>query len=681
MLASSYLADKANEVINSPLILIDALFDQCMDRTGGRFGEKDYFESLLADPGFVRRIPYLTPASIGKIPHNSLVRYRGLVQDVYNTEYFVGMYARKGPGGKLVNSKYRDVLDDSEELSGTDLDGPGSQLMERHSLLCVPIPGESGWVRDFTSGAAEGAAAAAAVDSPGKEAANSKKRGAATEEEGEYENAFERINSRNVNSSSSSSSSSSSKKGKQDGKRVAFSPEIAVGSPEAGGSSTRAPLRPSHYSGRDAPGCCCLVKVYDHDEDTFRLNDMLEIVGIYSLDGSAQPAGALSEDPMEALLSGDGAGDCPWPASQAPRVHCVACRRLGSSFPLLAAQGNAAEGCKRDEERGEERLVAPAGAWRSPEAGTGAFGAHAHALSASLPGSPEAAQAARKAALSALSTALDGDELAAEYVLLASISRIVSRSEGALVGALPLCLGGLTERDARVAQLQVALQAMVPRCVALQASISTLNACSFQPSKDYEHNFMVPSPLQLGAGTILLVDETALAEGALSEQGARSAHALRMVATKQELPVQFAYCDVRIPTDLPLLLLSKNCRSLFDGAEAVKLPLTGRLSSEMDIDADTGAAAAGAALDAGALRRWWAGVRQLEVRMSEVLVSTAENDFVSARQANQQLDQSDFSRWLTLARLLAISAGSGEVLLVHWARMKEMEAMREQRLS
>lgn len=59
---------------------------------------------------------------------------------------------------------------------------------------------------------------------------------------------------------------------------------------------------------------------------------------------------------------------------------------------------------------------------------------------------------------------------------------------------------------------------------------------------------------------MVLVDETSLEEGTLSEQGARSTFALRTVATKQELSVQFAYCDVRIATDLPMLFLSRNCR-------------------------------------------------------------------------------------------------------------------------
>lgn len=123
------------------------------------------------------------------------------------------------------------------------------------------------------------------------------------------------------------------------------------------------------------------------------------------------------------------------------------------------------------------------------------------------------------------------------------------------------------------------------------------------------------------------------------------------------------------------------CRSLFDSGEAVKVPLTGScLAPEMDTDTDP-AADPSAAFDLAAARHWWAGVRLLDVHMGPQLISTAENAFVTARQANNKLDQSDFSRWLTLARLLAMSTGSTEVLPEHWQRMQEMETERGKRLS
>ena len=80
-----------------------------------------------------------------------------------------------------------------------------------------------------------------------------------------------------------------------------------------------------------------------------------------------------------------------------------------------------------------------------------------------------------------------------------------------------------------------------------------------------------------------------------------------------------------------------------------------------------------------AARCWWAGVRQLDVTMEEGLTGAAEEGFVLARQGNPKLDQRDFSRWLTVARLLAVAEGSAVVQRAHWERMMKMEAERERR--
>ena len=106
--------------ISNPLGFIDGLFVSAMAQNGGKldtdeYGEHRAYEELMRNPEFVEKIPYLSKASLGRIPHNSLVRYRGLVQDVYNEEYFTGVYVQNTVdtdsgalhSSKLVLSKYR----------------------------------------------------------------------------------------------------------------------------------------------------------------------------------------------------------------------------------------------------------------------------------------------------------------------------------------------------------------------------------------------------------------------------------------------------------------------------------------------------------------------------------------------------------------------------------------------
>ena len=86
----------------------------------------------------------------------------------------------------------------------------------------------------------------------------------------------------------------------------------------------------------------------------------------------------------------------------------------------------------------------------------------------------------------------------------------------------------------------------MPRATRLQADLSSLNASQFSPVKDYERNLILPSPLQLGEGTALIVDETRMAEGTLSPQGVQSVRALSEVVQRQTLPARFAYCEVAV---------------------------------------------------------------------------------------------------------------------------------------
>ena len=251
----------------------------------------------------------------------------------------------------------------------------------------------------------------------------------------------------------------------------------------------------------------------------------------------------------------------------------------------------------------------------------------------------------------------------------------------------------------------------MPRATRLQADLSSLNASHFSPVKDYERNLILPSPLQLGEGTALIVDETRMAEGTLSPQGVQSVRALSEVVQRQTLPARFAYCEVAVRTDLPCVIFATassdgGCRSVFDGGHAVRIPLRSSPSDgsgsgpegEVGMDTEEGEGEGGLNGDGvQATARnalYWASVRLVDATMGEALVRKAESDFVAARTASssassssseagsgaRMVDQTDFSRWLTIARLLAVSEGSAEIQERHWLAMRALEAAREKRL-
>ncbi|TQD81542.1 hypothetical protein C1H46_032904 [Malus baccata] len=57
-----------------------------------------------------------------------------------------------------------------------------------------------------------------------------------------------------------------------------------------------------------------------------------------------------------------------------------------------------------------------------------------------------------------------------------------------------------------------------------------------------------------------------------------------------------------------------------------------------------------------------------------------ENDLVEARQEDRTLGTQDFSRLLTMGRLMSMSFGETSLSLEHWQMVKELERLRRERL-
>jgi hypothetical protein len=214
------------------------------------------------------------------------------------------------------------------------------------------------------------------------------------------------------------------------------------------------------------------------------------------------------------------------------------------------------------------------------------------------------------------------------------------------------------------------------------------------------------SPLQLGNGTVLLVDETTLGEGNLSPTGTRSMCALRSIVSHQQLPMSYPYYELKVPTDLPLLLLTCSTGNSLSGANAAlkvvlqpstldpstscpmeeskdncvnpvytDMPPTARPLEPRTDDSEKGLQWL------RNVRAWWSTVRLIEVSMSETVAAEGVDSFAHARQRDLRLTQADFHRWLTVSRLLAVSEGAGEISSKHWAKMRDLEQRRLDRIS
>ena len=190
--------------------------------------------------------------------------------------------------------------------------------------------------------------------------------------------------------------------------------------------------------------------------------------------------------------------------------------------------------------------------------------------------------------------------------------------------------------------------------------------------------------MQLGNGTVLIIDETRMGEGALTETGTRSLSALKGVASQQLLPVSYPYYELNVPTDLPVLCVtsSSSGNSIFGASNALRVVLQQRTAGSAPIIID-GSSCECIETDAEMLdraRAWWSSVRLTEVSMSESMAMEGINSFAAARQTDMRLMQNDFHRWLTVSRLLAVSEGAAGITSRHWDAMRRLEKRRLDRI-
>ena len=77
-----------------------------------------------------------------------------------------------------------------------------------------------------------------------------------------------------------------------------------------------------------------------------------------------------------------------------------------------------------------------------------------------------------------------------------------------------------------------------------------MNNAQFSPHKDYTANRLMAGRLQLAPGTLLMVDETVLQAGKLSEKGVNNLTALGYLIQWQKLKYDFHYHMMEFDCDM-----------------------------------------------------------------------------------------------------------------------------------
>ncbi|KAL3524047.1 hypothetical protein ACH5RR_016881 [Cinchona calisaya] len=256
---------------------------------GKDWGANHLFRNFLIDNDGLSQVPMLNASTIGSLQPNTLVKFRGMIQDMLGNEFYVGAYK---DGDSWRTNKFADV---SQFPMGS---APHMRVWERHLLYCVPIPGQNSWTE--------------AVTTP---FTNSK---STPREKRQRENDVP-MDDVDMQAQDHEFQESPSAKRKREERMPSQSFNLQENL--IGGTCSSSGLVPD-FEKNSFP---CLVKIYDSPESDLMLNDVFEFVGVLTFDTELKTDKDEIDDLDNSLYEEAMTHLAP---SKVPRIHCLIHRKL-----------------------------------------------------------------------------------------------------------------------------------------------------------------------------------------------------------------------------------------------------------------------------------------------------------------------------------------------------------------
>ncbi|XP_047334713.1 mini-chromosome maintenance complex-binding protein [Impatiens glandulifera] len=576
------------DLIANPLGAIRLTFEKAVAAgsdpgtfTGKDWGVCDLFREFLFEDGNISQVPVLNSTNIQWIKPNTLVKFRGMVQDMLGNEFYIGI--QKDEGGWRTNK-----FTDSTQFPVSSSETPP---WERHLLYCIPVPGLNPWAEVCSNSHKQ----CTNLTSPQREKRQ-------REDNADFEAMDVQVLELNDDDFPTT------KKMREDGP-LSSHPE---------GSS------PSSKIDSERNSLPCLVKVYDSAECDLKLNDVFEFVGVLTFD-SEPPVEEGNNDELMGIFCDDASGHLP--PSKVPRLHCLAHRKLAVQDFLT--------------------------------------------FSVAEEPKPQLVKEIRAALLDHLTAILGNDGVAAHFMLLHLLSMVHSRVDSLAVGKFSLNLTSFSKESASVFcnHLNFTLRNLLPYTQSMSLTVDYLNTVSLTPKKDYEINRLRVGDLQLAEGTHMTIDETKLEPGMLNPSGVDNARLLKNLMEFQNVEYDFEFYKMEMKADVQLLIISEGKSNILPADTVLPFRPT-CLSSYKNIDGEN-----------INLWRWYlTSLRSLPYSIDSAMQKTLEDELVAARQADRTIGSLEFSRWLTMGRLMSISYGETSLSHEHWQMVKELESLRRERL-
>ncbi|XP_034538188.1 mini-chromosome maintenance complex-binding protein [Notolabrus celidotus] len=609
--------------IESPLSVVEEIFASSHNNPDSRWEAKaaGFFKDQLTKDSTYTLVPSLNDVPLHYLKPNSLVKFRCLIQDMFDPEFYMGAYETVDSSTKakvLRCGKYKDVTE-----CGVDFNSPSIKTAERQTFYCVPIPGEGPWAKDGYASYSQVKVVPSTSYTP-------------TRQKRSYEE-DEELN-------------------------TPMQMEVVTGPPSdqnrSGDFKRQETEAPSSQTVSASPldlnfplpgekGPSCLVKVYE-DWDSYKLNDMIEVYGILSVSPALSALADKNEasssilDPAESAETAEEQKVHSPPASLVPRLHMLYTKRLPNNNPLLPSA------------RLED---------------------NSNFLSSTLTD-----MALVKVELHAyLTQVLLGDALAAEYLILHLISSVYTRRDVLPLGKFSLNLSGCPVVGSYTEHLYKIIQQLVPSSYYLSMNLQNMNQMRMVPKKDYVGNRLLSGILQLAKNTALFLDETKLEQGQLDATGVRNVTALGNVISWQKVEYDFNYHQMEFPCNINVLTASEG-RSLLPSDCHIHLqPQVNPSNMEEYMSSIHGPQQVTSQLNK--FRIYLTVAQMLDYSISDEVIKSLEDDFVDMRKDDpQSMSAEDFHRMLVVSRLLSLSLGQTSLGRDSWQRVKHMEILRKERM-
>ena len=511
-----------NQFLINPLNVIDRLYNQMSGEcTIGEFHNliKDQLADLLkSNSSRLEEIPFLNNrnTSYNQIKNKSLVRYRCMIQDMFNPEIYAAILNSQTSGKKI------NLYTDSVYLDEKYFINPNKNtIMDRFIYYMISIPGVNEWVK--LSWDREGKIENLTNQQPSLEQQEQQLNSSHSKRSLDDELQSDEMAVEQQNSLIKKKKMNDSKEAKPHQADPQTSKKKDYCTPIKCEEELNKPV---------------IVKVYDTKELDLKLNELVEIIGIiefpnFENQNSIQKDNYPEISSMLNSLDLDIQDHEDYVYAEIPRVHALNLTQLTSINPF-------------------SRL-----------------NSIPNSISCKENGSTYAKL------INLFEKAFFGDCLTTQYFVCWLVARVYKIQDSLPIGNFPINISNLNkipngEQSVFIQKFYSILASLCTHSMNLPITIHELNNRILNPFKDRENTKLQTGLLQLPTNFSLVLDETSLQPGNLKEMGIKNLSILKELINWQSIEYDHVFYTQKINSDINVLVLSEG-KSLFDVSCEIKL--------------------------------------------------------------------------------------------------------------